>query len=546
MKRNPFYKTLQALALLLLALATMASAATGLDTDPDTQELYVNMPVIGMKTVEITADDIANGLTSFMVYDDGGKEDNVSDNADSYLTMIAPKNCVLKVSGSMNYGDVSVFDGNSESTALVSEMSGLKKSFGPYVSSGNVMTLYYIASRGAVGFEFEVSVAPPAYSVTISSETGGEVTSDKAQAIAGETVTLTIAPADGYGFGSLEVMDASNNSVAVVISGNTATFTMPASDVWVWSSWNKPCRVLIGGNHINGNVVSDKAEALAGETVTLTITPADGYELGSLEVMDASNNSVAVEIIGTTATFTMPSWDVTVIPAWNEVYDVTISSVTGGEVNSDKAEALAGETVTLTIAPADGYVLGSIKVEDASDNTVAVDISGNTAIFTMPSSNVTVTPAWNKFYDVTVANVTGGEVIADVATAVEGTSVTLTVSPAKDYMLANLEIKDENQNVVKVVDASSFSNTASFVMPSANVTVTPTWTKTYSAEGGLFVNMPLSGEQNITIPDGVASFKLYDDGGMDGFFSYNADGYLTVTAPEGYVLQMSGTVYRGN
>ena len=183
-------------------------------------------------------------------------------------------------------------------------------------------------------------------------------------------------------------------------------------------------------------------------------------------------------------------------------------------------------------------------MKDASDNSVAVEISGNMATFTMPASNVTVTPTWNKVYNLTVANVTGGEVIADVASAGESGTVTLTVSPAKDYMLANLEIKDENQKVVNTsITASSFSNTASFVMPSANVTVTPTWTKIHSAEGGLFVNMPVSGEQNITIPDGITSFKLYDDGGKEGYYSKNADGYLTVSAPEGYVLQMSGTIF---
>ena len=50
---------------------------------------------------------------------------------------------------------------------------------------------------------------------------------------------------------------------------------------------------------------------------------------------------------------------------------------------------------------------------------------------------------------------------------------------------------------------------------------------------------------NITTADianGITSFKLYDDGGKEGKYSYNADGYLTVTAPEGYVLQMSGTM----
>ena len=395
----------------------------------------------------------------------------------------------------------------------------------------------------------DVTVTPTwskLYNVTIVNADWrwGSVTRDKAKAESGKTVTLTITPDYGYVLGSLEVKDESNNSVAVEISDNTATFTMPASDVSVTPTWSKLYNVSVpNGNPSEGKVTSDKAQAVAGETVTLTIAPTDGYMLESLKVVDDSDNSISVNLSGNTATFTMPASHVLVHSTWL-TYEIIVYSETGGEVTSDKSNTLAGETVTLMITPADGYVYGSLEVVDASNNAVAVEVTGNTATFTMPTSNVYVYPTWNKLYNVTVANVTGGEVKADVATAVEGTSVTLTVSPAKDYMLANLEIKDENQNVVNTsITASSFSNTASFVMPSANVTVTPIWTKILSAEGGLFVNMPVSGEQNITIPDGVTSFKLYDDGGKEGDYSYNADGYLTVTAPEGKVLQVSGTVF---
>ena len=71
-------------------------------------------------------------------------------------------------------------------------------------------------------------------------------------------------------------------------------------------------------------------------------------------------------------------------PVWKKLYDVTIASVTGGEVTTDKAQAIADETVTLTIAPADGYALGYLNVVDRFYSAVAVDISGNTATFTMP------------------------------------------------------------------------------------------------------------------------------------------------------------------
>ena len=59
----------------------------------------------------------------------------------------------------------------------------------------------------------------------------------------------------------------------------------------------------------NGTVTANKTTNVAqGETVTLTVTPASGYELGTLTVKDASDNNVTV----TDNTFIMPASNVTV------------------------------------------------------------------------------------------------------------------------------------------------------------------------------------------------------------------------------------------
>ena len=59
----------------------------------------------------------------------------------------------------------------------------------------------------------------------------------------------------------------------------------------------------------NGTVTADKITNVAqGETVTLTVTPVSGYELGILTVKDASDNNVTV----TDNTFIMPASNVTV------------------------------------------------------------------------------------------------------------------------------------------------------------------------------------------------------------------------------------------
>lgn len=128
----------------------------------------------------------------------------------------------------------------------------------------------------------------------------------------------------------------------------------------------------------HGLVVADRATATAGETVNLTVTPGDGYELvaGSLKVN-------GTPVVGTS--FEMPEANAVVTYEIKAIdYVVTVTPAAKGTVISDKATAIAGETVTLTVTPDAGYRLvpGSLKV-----NGVAV--SGTS--FVMPMGNATVT-----------------------------------------------------------------------------------------------------------------------------------------------------------
>ncbi len=54
--------------------------------------------------------------------------------------------------------------------------------------------------------------------------------------------------------------------------------------------------------------------------------------------------------------------------------------------------------------------------------------------------------------------------------------------------------------------------------------------------------IPKTGERTYNIPANVSSFKVYDDGGKGRIYSPGCDGTLTLTAPEGYRLQLSGNI----
>ena len=54
--------------------------------------------------------------------------------------------------------------------------------------------------------------------------------------------------------------------------------------------------------------------------------------------------------------------------------------------------------------------------------------------------------------------------------------------------------------------------------------------------------MPKNGIYDADIPEGVSSFNVYDDGGAKAKYSNDYDGGLVLTAPDHYVLQLTGTV----
>ncbi len=63
------------------------------------------------------------------------------------------------------------------------------------------------------------------------------------------------------------------------------------------------------------------------------------------------------------------------------------------------------------------------------------------------------------------------------------------------------------------------------------------------ANGVDYINMPKTGiYYDANIPSGVSSFNVYDDGGAKAQYSNSYDGGLVLTAPDHYVLQLTGTV----
>ncbi len=234
--------------------------------------------------------------------------------------------------------------------------------------------------------------------------------------------------------------------------------------------------VTVSDGISNGTVTADKTTAKKDETVTLTLTAADGYGIGTISVKDASNNDIATTevVTGTKYTFKMPEGDVTVNAVFKKVYTITISDgIENGTVAADKATAKSDETVTLTLTAADGYEIDTISVKDASNNDIATTTvtAGEAYTFVMPESNVTVSAVFKKIYTITVSDgIANGTVTADKTTAKKGATVTLIPIPDISYRFDSISVKDASNNDIATTEVAS-GREYTFVMPERNVTV---------------------------------------------------------------------------
>ena len=130
----------------------------------------------------------------------------------------------------------------------------------------------------------------------------------------------------------------------------------------------------------------------------------------------------------------------------------------GVSATVDRATATAGETVTVTATPTSGEVLKSVTVVGEDDGaSIETTVSGNTATFTMPDQNVTVTGVIFRdaeTYTVTfrssddkfgTVSATNGKtpISSSPATVTEGDEVTFTAKPEDGYALSSWTVNDK-------------------------------------------------------------------------------------------------------
>ena len=420
----------------------------------------------------------------------------------------------------------------------------------------------------------ESSLSPVAQSVTLkaSPETvtsGGstKLTATLTNKAAGvDKVTYTFKTADDTEVGT--VTDSAENTASVdvnnITSDTTYTVTVSATDYsdvtdtakvtvkqlenWYligsafgddWNTSYTQCKLdnnPAPGRYyrdINGAVMGDvyfrfhdgkdqycpdsdpKAIALGGEKLKIT----------------KSTNAHAFKYNNTVSNYRiwLDSSNANDIKVW--ITDITkkysISNTSGKELTISPNQASAGETVTVTATSVpQGQILDTVTVVGADNKSVTATVSGNTATFTMPDQNVTVTnvtfrDANNYTVNFSSSDPTNGKVSAqyngaDFATGTkvtEGDTVTFTATPiSSGYTFKDWTVTVNNT-------PQTYTGSSLYLKITANTTVTANF-----ATGTLSSYYLLCGLDQTFKADSYKSVPLIDKGNGEYYADFDAAG----------------------
>ena len=211
-------------------------------------------------------------------------------------------------------------------------------------------------------------------------------------------------------------------------------------------------------------------------------------------------------------------------------YVATCDSTVNGtiSINGENSwKAYPGDTVVVTYQPAIGYQLDKITVDGK-----AITPEEGLYYFIMPAKNVTVSATFKEAdpivpptrYAITIAEMQNGTVTADKEYASATELVTLTVTPAEGYKVADVKVNGVSLNPT--------NNTYSFEMPEEDVTITATFEPVQEATKYLVTIAELE-NGSIRFADLDNDDHKYYEGDLVHLIIIPAEGYKLVSANAG-------------
>lgn len=407
-------------------------------------------------------------------------------------------------------------------------------------TAGDDLNESYIIPFGATTVTV-VAAFKPVYELKIGSTENGTILIPTT-AFAGETITVNAVPEANYVLESVKAEGIGTDIVVpAAVSGNTATFTMPADSVNVSATFTEVAAEptytvgydVVGGG---GDIFVSNQAYHEGDTVNVVVTAYPGYELDKLVYVNLGADGEwhgTAPVTISNKQFAMPGNSVKVLATFTKVEDPTVekytigTNVTGkGTVTISPVSPVAeGTMVTVTATPFEGYKLALLNYSFDGHTWTPVKIESGVA-FEMPAHNITVNAVFVPVSGEYAINVKtdGGCTVISEKTAAYGEYVTIDIDMNAGHHLYNVYL--DNELVTDDVYWYDGQWHYSFYMPRHDVDIYVTTTTKY------FVN-PV-----YNIDGGTVALWVKDAGGWDStIFADKGDWVCFKVSPySGYEL----------
>ena len=541
----------------------------------DGSERYVTIPEKRKMTLTITESEIKDGLTSFKVYEAGGKKHVLGKEWDGVLVINIPDNSnyLIQLSGkalaadrtsendlidrSLIYeGFLTVYDNDEASGTILLENSELIYDYLPspvaviptITSTGKNLAISFQETYGYSDLDLSVTLVPAdrKYNVNLLDRfTGGQVTANLSQAKVNDEVTLTVTPDEGYMLNELTVTDADGEIVKVTdcnwytdwsnTTSKKATFKMPSKAVFIAAVFTNKLNSDEGGLYVNMPHSGTKNMVIPDNITSFKLYDDGGKDD---DFQPLSDGTLAI---------TAPSGKVMQFSGKSFMVDNS-SSESYYAIYNDPPKSYSEKL--------------AYSNQQKEETLYSVVSEGNTAYVRLKAADISRTDFYHKYgldlkvevftppvYSVSSdKNMEHGNVMFDKTQVKTNGTINVTVIPDEGYVLQDIDAFDADGKIVmtKPEDTAQWGDVVyfaastgySFKMRSSDATVTAT----FMPKTDFFVNMPKTGQRDIIIQDDMTSFQVYDNSGEEGYYTFNDDGKLLLTAPEDCMMKVSGYV----
>ena len=346
-------------------------------------------------------------------------------------------------------------------------------------------------------------IALEQHSVKVAASIHASASASPLQAKQGEQVVVTARAEEGYRIDSVSVRSDASAPLNVGLrqtGSDTWAFTMPDEDVKVLVTTAEDDQTAFPvtvQQPSNGSVSVDVPSARLGETVTVTASAKDGWEVSRVVVRGEDGSYVSAKASSDSLwTFTMPAAPVTVsatIVRGDAVeHEILLRNPAHATLESVPASAVEGDLVTIVPRAEEGWRVVSVAVAAANGQAVrAVEAPDGTWSFDMPDADVTVTAeeAEVETFEVRVSQPAHATVSCDAGRAKSGQEVTVSVSPEEGWAVESVAAQLSGASgLVNYMAHPNGDGTWTFYMPEGNVDIVVALVQTeedaWSCDGG--------------------------------------------------------------